>query len=163
MHRAAAESGFTLIEALIAMGIAAIAAMNVATLLVLSVRSAHDARDWTIETTLAAQKLEELSASAWGAADLSISPDDALERDAAGYADRVDARGLPPGQAPGPSSSVFIRRWSVQSLARPGTPALVLKVFVTTPRRSGGAEGAGAGTHMARGVVLTTIRAQWSN
>jgi len=149
------DRGFTLIEVLIAMLLASVVALGLAPLFALAMAVVHAARDETVETTLAIQKLEQLIAP-WASADLTMSPPDALSADTSGYSERVDSTGQPLGAGPG-WGGAYIRRWSV-SPPPSGASAPVLRVLVTTPRRDAiNARGVARDGHAGE-VVLTSMR-----
>lgn len=152
------ETGFTVIEVLVAMVIVTIVALGVAQLVTVALVAAQAARSMTTCTTLAVQKMEQLKALTWGfAADdvaappvsdtttdlscdppqgggvgLAVSPADSLDRNTAGYVDFVDATGrwVGTGTTP-PASAAFVRRWSVEALPADPPDTLILQVFVT--------------------------------
>src|SRR5690349_9810966 len=91
--RRSSESGFTLIEVLIAVLLLASTAAGIAHITTIVLASTRDAREQSAATLLAIQKLEELKGAAWGSVALVESSADTLGVDVAGYSDRVDARG----------------------------------------------------------------------
>lgn len=153
------ESGFTLIEVLVAMLLLMLAATGVAHLCGVAISAANSARVETSATILATQKLEQLRALAWtidasgaplsdrntnvavvpasgGGPGLNASPPSSLDVNAAGYVDYLSAHGvwLGTGAAP-PRQARFIRRWSVQPLPEDPADTLILQVLVTTVAR----------------------------
>ena len=153
------ERGFTLVEVLVAMVIVTCAAIGVAELVTLAVRAAQAARSQTSCTTLAVQKMEQLTALTWSFVDdeadslpvsdlatdvsyepprgggrgLSASPAGTLERNTSGYVDFLGADGawVGTGVTP-PAAAVFIRRWSVAPLPAAPDDSLMLQVLVTS-------------------------------
>src|SRR4051794_2945724 len=113
-HETWREGGFSLIEALVAAGLLAVALVTLSELFVAAMRTNLDSRSTTYATVLAQQKVEELRALTWGfdpagiaitdtttntAVDpaqpfggtgLSSSPASALQRNTPGFADYVD-------------------------------------------------------------------------
>jgi prepilin-type N-terminal cleavage/methylation domain-containing protein len=130
--------GFSLLEVLVAMAIAFITASGLIHLFVVSLSLVSDARDETIATLLAMQKVEELRFASGSSGALAPSPVDALETSAAGYSDLIDSRGQPVAGAPGPpSSTVYLRRWAIRPLIGDSVSSTLVQVLVTTPRRQG--------------------------
>jgi Tfp pilus assembly protein PilV len=122
------DSGFSLVEVLIAIPLTCVVVLNVASLFTLSSLFTRESRDASTETMLASAKLDELQSIARG--DAALAPPDALEHDTAGYSDHVDAAGAPVTSGESP----FIRRWTVRSSDL--DPAmLVFRVLVTTAVR----------------------------
>jgi prepilin-type N-terminal cleavage/methylation domain-containing protein len=154
------QVGFTLVEVLVAMTIVACMAMGVAELFAVTTAATQSARTQTSALVLASQKLEQLRALAWGGADLTPSPGDALATSANGYADYLDARGrVVGGGARTPAEAVFIRRWAVAPLAADPANSIVLQVLVTTRRRDAEAGAAAVVRQRLRDeALLTTVR-----
>jgi len=119
---ASARRGFTLLEVMVALGLAAGGFLAVAQLLVVASRVSHLSRANTMATSLAARQLEHLQSLAWGCAadgtavgDLAMSPPGALDVDTAGFVDHLDDGGMAVGSGLSPpTGAVFIRRWSVE-------------------------------------------------
>jgi hypothetical protein len=115
------------VEAVIAMALLMASVMSLAQLVVQSARTTSDAGGRTMAALVAADKMEQLRALVWTVdaagvpisdTGLAASPADALDRDLAGYFDRV---------------GVWSRRWSIQPLpAMPDT--LVIQVRVVGAR-----------------------------
>jgi hypothetical protein len=146
-------AGFALLDVMFAVVLLSMAAAGVARLAAL-VPSAHLlAREQTRSAILAAQKMEQLRALAWGPVEdrttdlsadppqaggtgLAASPDDALEADTAGFVDYADAAGAWIGSGPGPPpGTTYVRRWAIRRLALDPERLLVFQVVVTTLRR----------------------------
>jgi prepilin-type N-terminal cleavage/methylation domain-containing protein len=68
-HRADGQSGFSLIEAMVATTILAVALVSLADLLVYATRTTMASRDTTRAVILAEQKMEQLKALAWSTKD----------------------------------------------------------------------------------------------
>lgn len=114
------EHGFTIVEALVAVAIAAIALTSVAQLFVVAARSNDAARRVTRASWLAAAKMQELRSFTfeYGAAGavlddprLAPSPSDALSRNVAGYSDFLNANGMIVDDA---TVAAFVRRWTIE-------------------------------------------------
>jgi hypothetical protein len=158
-------SGFSLIEALMAMGLLTAALVMLAQLLVMSVRANLSSRDTTYAAVLAEQKVEELRALMFGfdtlgnlvtdlATDTSVAPETpgggvglspspglSLGRSTPGYVDYIGLFGnkLGGGREP-PAGAVYTRRWSIETLPENPDNALVIQVLVTPNRARGPAD-----------------------
>jgi prepilin-type N-terminal cleavage/methylation domain-containing protein len=129
------DGGFTLVEVLVALFLVGVFAGGTAALIATSLGSIRDAREETVAAALAIQKMEHLRSAA-GAGVLVPSPDDALDVEAAGFADVVDASGRGVSANEGsPQSTVYLRRWRVRPRPDDSAGGWVLHVRVTTPRR----------------------------
>jgi hypothetical protein len=141
MEHAHAEQGTALVEAIIAIGILAGAVVAMAGLSSLAIRNAAIARERSISTILAMQKLEALCRDA---ASTPASPANAWSADTPGFLEYLDAYGNP---VAGRGGTVYVRRWSVAPL--PADPALLaIQVGVSPCRTPPGA--AQCGDVMAR-------------
>jgi prepilin-type N-terminal cleavage/methylation domain-containing protein len=149
-------AGFTLLEVLIAMGLLMGAVASLARLAAVATTANRSARESTMASLLAAQKLEQLRALDWtvgqdgspstdtttdtaapvepsaGGTGLRTSPADSLARDVAGYIDHLDRFGRTLDGAGRPAGTRFVRRWSIRPLAAHEGSAIVLQVFVTS-------------------------------
>ena len=146
--------GFSLIEVTIALLLLLTVVTGIVPMLTITARAVRDARTQSMAAALAIQKLEQLRALCWAfdafgvavtdvATDtsgapfgatgpgLSISPPDALDNPAAGFADYLDTWGrwLASGAAQ-PPAAAFRRRWSVRTPAGAGAHTLLLEVVV---------------------------------
>jgi prepilin-type N-terminal cleavage/methylation domain-containing protein len=158
--------GFTLVEVMVALAILAGSLFVVAQLMVVASRAAEASRETTTATALAAQKIEQLRALAWGMAPdgiaiedlqsdvtswparpsggpgLSLSPPGTLAGNTAGYVDFLDADGrwVGSGDSP-PWGAAFLRRWSVTAADSCAPSGRVIRVAVwrRLPPRAGGA------------------------
>lgn len=163
VSRATEPRGFTLIEVLVATTVLVVGVVALASLAGVATRANIAARTSTFTAVLAAAKMEQLRALAWGfdalgapisdsTTDLTVfpatsgagvglgpSPPDALAHNTEGYCDFLDANGRSLGGGPvPPPQALFIRRWSIDP--RPSDPAntLVLQVLVMRNRRAAG-------------------------
>ena len=117
------RSGFTLLEVMVALGLLSCALLAVAPLLMVAARATDASRATTVATNLAAQKLEQLRALAWGfdvdgapVEELGPSPPGSLTTNTSGFVDYLDDGGAWVGAGPSPPpQAVFIRRWSVET------------------------------------------------
>lgn len=181
-HSFRSESGFSLIEALVATMLLATALTTLAQLFAMSTRSNLGARSTTYTAVLAQQKIEELRALTWGfdaqglpisdtATNLAVSPEAAaggtglspspagtLGQNTNGYVDYVDQFGakLGGGTSP-PNNAVYIRRWSVEPLPSNPNNTLILQVLVTRNSNRGAANN-GAGNVLPEETRLVTVK-----
>ncbi len=165
-----ANAGFSLVETIIATSLLATALVSVAQLLAIGISANATARNGTLATILAQQKLEQLRGLVWGfdpsglpVSDVSTntavtpesptggtglqpSPPDTLWRTTDGYVDYLDAQGLVLGGGSSvPEGTAYVRRWSILPL--PGHPndTVVLQILVKrhyADRSPGGEPGA---------------------
>jgi type II secretory pathway pseudopilin PulG len=181
------ESGFSLIEVMVASGLLVTALVTLAQLFVISTRSNLGSHNTTYAAVLAEQKLEELRALAWGydtqglplsdtttntavspetptgGTGLSPSPSTSLQSNTTGYVDYVDSFGnkLGTGSNP-PDKAIYTRRWSITPLPTNPNNTLVLQVLVTRNRNRGPAD-QGAVLRLpeeARMITVKTRKAQ---
>jgi len=137
--------GFSLIEALVASLLVAIAVVGLAHLVTVGVAQAFMTRQSATALTLAQAKLEQLRGLEWrfdvkgarvGSAQLETSPPSALLEDHDGYVEALDRFGTlsPPGETPH-----FRRRWAIAPLTAPDPDTLRLQVCVYSTGRPGAA------------------------
>ena len=122
------DRGFSLIETLLALSLVALALTGLAQLFAMFTRANADARRMTLATVLAGQKMEQLRGMTAALEPKSL---DSLERNVAGLCDFLDAHGRSLGgdTAP-PTGTIFVRRWSIESLPVLSTDTLILQVVV---------------------------------
>lgn len=172
------ETGFTLVEVLIAAGVLAVALAALAHLLAGAVRASVDTRRDGYAAILAAQKLEELEsltmsvdaagrrwtdlgtdtsttpALPMGGTGLTPSPSDSHDVSTPGYVDHVDASGRKMGGGTiAPAGAAFTRRWSITPLEADPGDSLVIQVSVL---RAGTGSTAVAGPEGARLITIRT-------
>ena len=153
-RRANGSSGFSIIEALAATTLLAVALVALAQLIVIATGANSRARTITRASVLAEEKLEQLRGLAWGfdplglpvsdlTSDLAVAPEQAdggfgltpsppgvLARDTRGYCDFVDADGHTIGRGDAaPPNAVYVRRWSIEPLTT-SPDTIVLQVVV---------------------------------
>jgi hypothetical protein len=117
-----ANDGSTLVEVLVATLVLVTGVLGVAQLFLIAAATNAAARDTTIATTLAAQKVEQL-----------LSTDPAEE---SGLIDHVDRWGQVVGTAESPpANAVYTRRWSLEPLS---AETVVIRVRVGRSDRVGG-------------------------
>jgi prepilin-type N-terminal cleavage/methylation domain-containing protein len=168
MHRrnSSTQAGFTLVEVLIASALLIAVSAGVGHLIGVATVRGRDARTQTCTTLLAAARMEQLRALAWGyepgfksgkvprsdtATDLStllptqsgpgltVSPAGTLSDNVPPYVDYLGERGqwVGAGASP-PPHAVFIRRWSIRPLPDDPARTLILSVLVTTVAQDAG-------------------------
>jgi type II secretory pathway pseudopilin PulG len=159
------DSGFSLIETVVATGILATALISLAQLFALATESNTSARDTTYAAMLAEQKIEQLRALTWGfdsvglplsdtttntavqpeeptgGKGLTPSPADALKTNSLGYVDYVDQWGniLGTGESP-QDGALYFRRWSIEPLPTNPNNTLIIQVVVGRIRDRGEAD-----------------------
>ena len=181
------ESGFSLIEVMVATGLLATAIVTLAQLFALSTQTNVASRSTTYASVLAEQKIEELRALAWGfdtqglalsdtttnttvspqtptgGKGLSPSSSASLQENTPGFVDYVDAYGnkLGTGENP-PDNTIYIRRWSITPLPTNPNNTLVIQVLVTRHRTRGAADQGAVGRlpDEARMITVRTRKAQ---
>ena len=136
------ESGFSLLEALVAIAVIAAALAAVAQVVVAATRATRTARAVTVSVMAAREKLEWLRGHTWafgprgeplGDPPLALSPPGALMQDVDGYFEVLDARGRVVAPSAGaPPAHVFVRRWSIEPLPGSHSDALVVQVRVAS-------------------------------
>jgi len=160
------DSGFSLVEVMIATGLLASALVALAQLFAVATQSNKIAKSGTFTEILAEQKMEQLRALAWGfdplglpvsdtstdtatspekltgGKGLSPSPNNTLQANTDGYVDYLDPRGnvLGDGGTVIPDGTAFIRRWYVEPLPTNPNNTLILQVLVTRNRDRGTAD-----------------------
>ena len=145
-----------MLEVFVAIAVLLVALMALAHLAAMSTRANTSARTTTSASLLAAQKMEQLRALAWGfdargqpvsdtttdltksppaagsGVGLTPSPGSALTSNTPGYCDFLDANGRSLGGAgSAPPGTIFVRRWSVNTLPQDADNTLVFQVRVT--------------------------------
>jgi prepilin-type N-terminal cleavage/methylation domain-containing protein len=178
------QSGFSLIEVLVATTIMIVAVVSLAQLFVVATNANKGARATTMAALLAQQKLEQLRSLEWGfdtlglplsdtttdtstvpesatgGKGLSPSPSSALSSNTVGYVDYLDAYGVSVGgtSSTPPAEAVFIRRWSIEPLPTNPNNTLVLQVLVTRSRNRGAADTATGVTRLPDEARLISVK-----
>jgi type II secretory pathway pseudopilin PulG len=153
------EKGFSILEALVATTIMAVALTALAQLFALATRANSSARATTYASVLAQQKMEQLRGLAWGFDALGLPLSDMttditaaeelpsggrgltpsppagttgpLAENTAGYCDFLDGFGNSlGGGTTAPPSTVYLRRWSIEPLPTNPNNTLILQVLV---------------------------------
>ena len=161
----AGETGFSLIEVLLATTLLTVGIISLAQLFAVSTRANTNARLTTFTTVLAQQKMEQLRSLTWGfdsqglpltdtstnitaaveaptgGKGLTPSPVGALGENTDGYCDFLDGNGqsLGGGTTP-PANAIYVRRWSVEPLPTNPNNTLVLQVLVARNRNRNAAD-----------------------
>jgi len=161
----AGETGFSLIEVLLATTLLTVGIISLAQLFAVSTRANTNARLTTFTTVLAQQKMEQLRSLTWGfdsqglpltdtstnitaaveaptgGKGLTPSPVGALGENTDGYCDFLDRNGqsLGGGTTP-PANAIYVRRWSVEPLPTNPNNTLVLQVLVARNRNRNAAD-----------------------
>jgi Tfp pilus assembly protein PilV len=136
MTHPTSESGFTLIETLIATGLIVTAVAGLAQLFALSVRFTRDSGQFGVALVAAQDKLESLRSARYGYDNdgapvtdpsLDTSPGGTLIDDVTNYADWLDERGIVVETRAG---AAYVRRWRVTEIAGDEPAAVAIDVCV---------------------------------
>ena len=147
--------GFTLVETLIAISITAIALTSLAQLFVIATRANSDARRATFASILATEKIEQLRSLG---PDLGPAGSVSLSANIAGACDFLDeyGRSLGTGTTPLPGT-VYIRRWSVESIAA-DAETFVVQVAVFPRLWRGSVDPAASDARPFGGAQVVTVK-----
>jgi type II secretory pathway pseudopilin PulG len=182
------ESGFSLVETLVATGLLAGAVAVLGQMFAISIAENTSARTGTFAAVLAEQKMEQLRGLTWGfdiiglpltdmssnvalpiqsatgGPGLSPSPSDSLRSNVDGYVDYVDQFGrIIGGGATVPAQTLYIRRWSVEPLPTNPNNTVILQVLVTRWRSRGTADSVDGSTRRMRDEArLMTVKTRKS-
>jgi type II secretory pathway pseudopilin PulG len=127
------EAGFSLLEAIVAVGLMAGALASLGQMLVISLAINQAARDRSDATVLAQQKMEQLlGESPSGGTGLSPLVGGSLTSNMDGWFDYVDRSGQSLGGSEALGNGVYTRRWAVEPLPSSTTDTLVIHVLVAT-------------------------------
>jgi type II secretory pathway pseudopilin PulG len=144
------DHGTTLVEAVVAIAILAGAVVALAGLSSVATRNSALARERSVATILAFQKMEALCRDVSSA---PASPANAWAVDTPGYLEYLDAHGNVVG---GRGGGVYVRRWSVTPLPSDAN-LLAIQVDAAPCRRPPGAAQCGDAVSHAR---LATVRSR---
>ena len=152
--RLTSESGFSLLETLIATLLLAGGLLATAQMFALATTGNIAAQRSTYTATLAQEKMEQLRGLTWGfdvlglpsqdymtnisveppsnnGVGLQPSPGNALSANVEGYVDYVDRTGNSLGGGPvAPANTTFVRRWSIEPLPTNPNNTLIFQVLV---------------------------------
>jgi type II secretory pathway pseudopilin PulG len=182
------ESGFSLVETIVATGLLAGAVAVLGQMFAISMAENTSARMGTFAAVLAEQKMEQLRGLTWGfdiiglpltdtssnvalpiqsaagGPGLSPSPSDSLRSNVSGYVDYVDEFGrIIGGGATVPDGAAYIRRWSVEPLPTNPNNTVILQVVVTRSRNRGTADSTEGSTRRMRDEArLMTVKTRKS-
>jgi type II secretory pathway pseudopilin PulG len=156
-YSSSSNSGFSLVEVVISMGLLMTVCLGVAQLFAVSTQANRVARNQTSASAMAEQKLEQIRSLTWGfdlqgqglpvtdttsnlanyphTADgpgLNPSPARALDENTGYYVDFLDAAGnwVGTGQD-APREAVYVRRWSITPLPTNPNNTIVIQVLVS--------------------------------
>ena len=178
------ESGFSLVETLVATGLLAGAVAVLGQMFAISMAETTSARTGTFAAVLAEQKMEQLRGLTWGfdiiglpltdtssnvalpiqaatgGPGLSPSPSNSLRSNVNGYVDYVDGFGrILGGGTTVPAQAIYIRRWSVEPLPTNPNNTVILQVVVTRARDRGAADSVEGSTRRLRDEArLMTVK-----
>lgn len=147
------QEGFSLVEAMVAATLLAVALTALAALFGIAVKNVAAAKNGTFAAVLAAQKMEQLSGAL-----LTPSPANTLRAATDRYLDYLDPDGNEIGGGTlVPDNTAYIRRWYVEAL--PGSPnnTVVVQVLVTRRRDRGQADD-GSVARAPEEARLVTVR-----
>ncbi len=181
------EKGFSILEALVATTIMAVALTALAQLFAVATRANSSARATTYASVLAHQKMEQLRGLAWGfdADGLPLSdtttdttaaeelpsggtgltpsaPSGAtgpLAENTAGYCDFLDRFGNSlGGGTTAPPSTTYVRRWSIEPLPTNPNNTLILQVLVARHTSSAFVPKPGTVAHLPDEARLVSVK-----
>ncbi len=182
------ESGFSLVETIVATGLLAGAVVVLGQMFAISMADNTSARTGTFAAVLAEQKMEQLRGLTWGfdiiglpltdtssnialpiqsgtgGPGLSPSPSNSLRSNVDGYVDYVDGFGrIIGGGSTVPAQAVYVRRWSVEPLPTNPNNTVILQVLVTKSRNRGTADSDEGSTRRLRDEArLMTVKTRKS-
>ena len=180
------ESGFSLIEVVVSMGLLMTVCLGVAQLFAVSTQANRVARNQTSASAMAEQKMEQIRSLTWGfdlqgqglpvtdtttnlanyphTADgpgLNPSPARALDENTGWYVDFLDATGAWVGTGQdAPANAAYVRRWSITPLPTNPNNTIVIQVLVS-PMSNENNRRATAGNvrrRMAGDALLTSVK-----
>lgn len=152
------ESGFSLVETLVATAILATSLVSLAQLFVVATQSNAVAKNGGTTMILAQQKMEQLRGLTWGFDSVGLplsdtttdtakspetaggtgllpSPANSLWANTDGYVDYISATGRSLGGGTSvPTGTAYIRRWSIDPLPTNPNNTLIIQVLVTRPQ-----------------------------
>ena len=162
------ESGFSLVETLVATAILVTSLVSLAQLFVVATKSNAVAKNGGMTMILAQQKMEQLRGLTWGFDAVGLPLSDTTT-DTAKAPETAGGTGL----LPSPANSlwantdgyvdfvgIYTRRWSIEPVSSTPGSSLVIQVLVTTASVAGGrTQSAGRIRGHARVVAIRTRRA----
>jgi prepilin-type N-terminal cleavage/methylation domain-containing protein len=183
--RPTSQSGFSLLEVIVATSLLTVAVASLAQLFVISVHANASARATTYASVLAQEKMEQLRGLTWGfdslglpqtdtTTDVSVEPERALEGrglspsptgagtlgvNSDGYCDFLDGSGRwLAGGATAPAGTMFVRRWSVEPLPTNPNNTIVLQVLVMRYRARAAADAGAGGARTPDEARLVSVK-----
>ena len=175
------QSGFSIVEVLVASAILMVGVIALAQLFIISTSANRVARATTSTVVIAQQKMEQLRGMTWGfdllglpisdtttdvsvvpftsgGSGLSPSPPGSLIQNMPGFVDYLDQYGNWVGSGPNPpQGTVYIRRWSIEPLPTNPNNTLILQVLVTR-RNDRGAANAGNIARLPEEARLVSVK-----
>ena len=134
-RRISADAGFSLLEAVVALSVSAVAFVALAELFTLATISNVRARHTTVTTLLAADKIEQFRALAFSLEltdpALEPSPPGTLDSNLEGYCDFLDEAGRVISAGSVPAEARYVRRWSIDALPVHPANMVLVQVLVT--------------------------------
>ena len=153
-------------EALVATLILTTGLLTMAELVRVATATNIVAKNGTLATILAEQKMEQLRALAWefdaagvpvSDAGLQASPA-SLQQNTPGFVEHVDGGGqIVSRAAQPPPAAVYTRRWSIEPMPSSTGPAVLIQVLVTNVRNRGRAD-QGAVSRLPGEARLVTLK-----
>ena len=187
-HSGRFHTGFTLVEALVALGVGTTLALATVPLLAAAAVAVRRAGEQTVTAALASAKLEQLLTLDWvyvpvagggvvswtdtstdlsperpasGGRGLLPSPDDSLVLSASGYVDYLDRHGRWAGTGPAPPPGArFVRRWRIAPLPAEPDDVVVVQVMAAPLDVDLGAAARRPGVRLPGETWLTAVRAR---
>jgi prepilin-type N-terminal cleavage/methylation domain-containing protein len=183
--RPTSQSGFSLLEVIVATSLLTVAVASLAQLFVISVHANASARATTYASVLAQEKMEQLRGLTWGfdslglpqtdtTTDVSVEPESALAGrglspsptgagtlgvNSDGYCDFLDGSGRwLAGGATAPAGTIFVRRWSVEPLPTNPNNTIVLQVLVMRYRARAAADAGAGGARTPDEARLVSVK-----
>ena len=152
------ERGFSLLEALVAVSVVAVALTTLTQLVAISIHAGARARRSSIASVLAQEKIEALWSHGPG---LVPQPAISLDVNTPGLCDFLDEHGrsLGTGSTP-PAGAVYVRRWSITPVSADPAASFLLQVAVAPRFAHGASLPPGADPRQFGGALLMAIRAR---
>jgi prepilin-type N-terminal cleavage/methylation domain-containing protein len=152
------ESGYSLLETLVAVSLIAIGLSALAQLLAVSIHANARARRSSVASVLAEEKMEQLRGLGGS---LSPQPGTSLDVNTPGLCDFLDeyGRSLGTGLVP-PPGTAYLRRWSITPVPADPAGSFLLQVVVARSVAQGVPFPAGADPRHFGGAQLVALRAR---
>ena len=155
------DAGFSLLEAIVAIGLMAGALTSLGQMLAMSIAINRSARDRSDAAVLAQQKMEQLLVELpTGGVASGSSSAGSLTSNMDGWFDYVDRSGQSLDGPERLGGGVFVRRWAIEPLASSPAASLVVHVLVTSGPGLNDAVSAARPRDQVRLSTITTSRAR---